>query len=404
MADIDGKLSRVQKLNTVFTPSAPVSRRDAFSGRIDQIFKITGAIFQPGKHVVLYGERGVGKTSLANILSDLLITEGEKSRDFAVRVNCSSDDNFKSIWTRVFQALAVETPEKWTYGSPNPDEIRMLLQGVKPPMVVVLDEYDRVDDDEALSLMADTIKALSDHLVQTKVVLVGVSDSIEDLIGEHESVKRAIEEVQMPRMLPGEIRDIVTRGFALVKMTVQPQALTRIVKLAEGLPTYAHSLSLEAGTAAIQDDRDEVGLNDVERAVKEAVNAKHSTAAAYYKAIQSSRPENLFAQVLAACALASKNQLGYFAPGAVRDPISKIMGRAFDIPAFSRHLSEFIGEERGSVLQRSGSPRNYQYRFRDPQMQPFAILAALSNGHIPASFEAELFKIEDDDWHMAGLG
>ena len=41
-------------------------------------------------------------------------------------------------------------------------------------MVIVLDEYDRVEDDDALSLIADTIKSLSDHAVETKLVIVGV--------------------------------------------------------------------------------------------------------------------------------------------------------------------------------------------------------------------------------------
>jgi hypothetical protein len=39
----------------------------------------------------------------------------------------------------------------------------------------VLDEFDRVEDDETPSLMADTIKAMSDHAVQTKIVIVGVA-------------------------------------------------------------------------------------------------------------------------------------------------------------------------------------------------------------------------------------
>jgi Holliday junction resolvasome RuvABC ATP-dependent DNA helicase subunit len=39
------------------------------------------AINQQGQHVLIYGERGVGKTSLANVLSGFLKTMGQKGPD-----------------------------------------------------------------------------------------------------------------------------------------------------------------------------------------------------------------------------------------------------------------------------------------------------------------------------------
>ncbi|MGW2093359.1 AAA family ATPase [Promicromonospora sukumoe] len=398
--DTTTKIKRITQINRTFTPAAPVSRRSAFSGRFDQIMQITAAVSQPGRHIVLYGERGVGKTSLANVLSELLVPVGtDDFRVYAVRVTCNVNDNFTSLWTRVLRELRVEVPEDWAYAGPNPDGIRQILAEVSPPMVIVLDEYDRLENDDALSLMADTIKSLSDHLVPSKLVLVGVSDSIDQLIGEHESVKRAIEEVAMPRMTTREIAEVVMGGFGELGMGIESQAVARIAKLAEGLPTYAHSLSLKSGTRAIQDDRNEVVVNDVVEASAALVKDPHSPTAAYHQAIQSPRPENQFAQVLAACALAPKDELGYFTPAAVRDPLSRIMGKPSEIPAFSRHLSEFIRYERGAILQRRGEPRRYRYRFRDPLMQPFAIMAAVSHDLIPHDFLEELFAPDlDTDW------
>jgi Cdc6-like AAA superfamily ATPase len=398
--DQDSKLRRVSRLGKVFTPSTPINRRAAFAGRFSQIMQITAAVNQPGRHIVLYGERGVGKTSLANVLSELLVPTESSFRDYAVRINCSVDDTFASVWVRILRELHIEVPGSWALGQPSPDEIRQILAGVDPPMVIVIDEYDRLDDDNALSLMADTIKALSDHTVATKLVLVGVSDSIEQLIGEHESVRRALEEVAMPRMERKEIAELIIDGYREVDMRIDDPALGRIARLAEGLPTYAHALSLRAGTLAIQDDRSTISLELVERAAGDLVQSPHSTKSAYITATQSPRPENLFAQVLAACALAEKDELGYFSPAAVKGPLSTIMGRDYDIPAFSRHLSEFIGDARGRVLQRRGEPRKYRYRFRDPLMQPFAIMAALSQGLIPDHYQETLFSVDEGvDWN-----
>ena len=64
--------------NQVFTPGAPISEAELFSGRIDQVNKIIDTISQRGYHAVLYGERGVGKTSLSNVLLSFLHKTGGK--------------------------------------------------------------------------------------------------------------------------------------------------------------------------------------------------------------------------------------------------------------------------------------------------------------------------------------
>jgi hypothetical protein len=374
--------STATRRHGVFTPWTPVSTRAAFSGRYDQIMQVTTAVAQPGRHVILYGERGVGKTSLANIFSELLVqTTNESSfRNYAVRINCSVSDDFRSIWAKVFSELAIDTKAIFPdYETPNPDHIRRILSTVDPYMVIVIDEYDRIEDDDALSLMADTIKALSDHAVPSKLVLVGVSDSIESLVGEHESVRRALEEVQIPRMDAAELRELVNRGFYEAEMTIEKSALERIVRLSEGLPTYGHLLSLKAGERAVNDDRSTITLSDVVDSLESVINT-YSGAVNYHHAVESSRPENLYAQVLAACALAEKDDLGYFTAKAVETPMSRIMGSPYQIPSFSRHLSNFKQRDRGCVLERRGQPKRYRYRFKDPLMQPFAILAAIAGG------------------------
>ena len=60
-------LERMPLVAEAFRPSAPIDRRSLFSGRTDQIAELFSVVAQPGAHAVVYGERGVGKTSLAAV-------------------------------------------------------------------------------------------------------------------------------------------------------------------------------------------------------------------------------------------------------------------------------------------------------------------------------------------------
>ncbi len=55
----------------LFSPSAPLNEADLFAGRNAQLRKMLDATSERGKHAILFGERGVGKTSLAKLFSSL---------------------------------------------------------------------------------------------------------------------------------------------------------------------------------------------------------------------------------------------------------------------------------------------------------------------------------------------
>ncbi len=384
MDELDDKVrqtwQRHAKAAQVFTPGAPVDQLALFAGRFKQIREVINAVGQRGQHVILYGERGVGKTSLANILSDFF-TELRLGELGAVKVNCNTTDNFRSIWRNVFRELERSEEFEATVGmAPDPEDIRFLLQREARRRLVVIDELDRLEDEEAVSLMADTIKSLSDNSVDVTVVLVGVADSVDELVGDHQSVERALIQIQMQRMSIKELKEIVRKGLEQLNMRITPEAHLRIAALSEGLPHYTHLLALFAAQRAILEDRDEILIDDVEAVVGVAVEkAAHSIRSAYQKATRSARPESQFEQVLLACALAPKDDLGFFPASAVREPMSQLMGRPYAIPAFARHLNQFAEPIRGCVLQKTGESRRYFYRFSNPLLQPFVILNGLAN-------------------------
>ena len=158
----------------------------------------------------------------------------------------------------------------------------------------MLDELDRVEDDEALSLLADTVKTLSDHGTGVTLMFVGVAASVEHLLGEHESIVRNVRQIPMQRMSRDELETLLEKGFGQVNgLAVTDQAINRIINAAEGLPHFAHLLGLSAGRAAVSDDRSVVEQRDVDRAEADAIRT-HSMFSEYRRATDIPQPGQPF--------------------------------------------------------------------------------------------------------------
>src|SRR5687768_7414644 len=93
------------QVSRVFRPAAPVDEADLFAGRKDQLRQVIDGVNQPGQHILIFGERGVGKTSLANILATRVVSNSPHVGVVAPRINCDTGDDFSSIWKKVFSNI-----------------------------------------------------------------------------------------------------------------------------------------------------------------------------------------------------------------------------------------------------------------------------------------------------------
>lgn len=375
---------------SVFTPGSPVNERDLFAGRVEQLEKIIDATSQRGYHAILYGERGVGKTSLANILSSALQNNGW----LVPRVNCDGSDNYSSLWKKSFRDIVI-TNEKATPGfnsdtksesfsiveslptEISPDDVRRTIQSLSHgnSILIVFDEFDRLNNKSASTLMADTIKTLSDYSIPATILLIGVADSVDELIVGHQSIERAIVQIPMPRMSRTEISEIIDKGLERLGMKITAPVSKEIVALSQGLPYITHILALHSVRSALRSSRLEVTSDDVDAGIKSALDQwQQSIVRSYYDATRSSQPGNIYKPVLLACALAESDELGFFTAAAVRSPLQLITGRDYDIPNFAQHLKNFSDITRGSMLQRTGEKRRIRYRFSSPLMRPYIVM------------------------------
>jgi hypothetical protein len=230
-------------------------------------------------------------------------------------------------------------------------------------------------------LMADTIKGLSDHSVSATVVIVGVADSVSELIKEHASIGRNLVEIPMPRMSDDELAEIIDKRLPRLGMTISDIAKRRIISYSQGLPHYTHLLSLYAARDAVQKRNKHIDEKSLSASIARCLErAQQSIRDIYHKATASPRPDNLFKEVLAACALADPDELGYFTAAGVIEPMTGIMQKRYEIPSFSSHLKAFCDESRGPILEQRGVKRKFRYRFRDPLLQPYIIMQGIKSG------------------------
>jgi len=387
------------EIGKVFNPAAPVEQQALFAGRIEQIKALFDAISQRGQHAIIYGERGVGKTSLANILQQLLTTAGQRA--VALRFNGEETATFSSVWRRMFADLQT-TVQKRGAGFTATDTIVSIANALPDPMspddvrrvltafdantlpILIIDEFDRIPSDDVRRLFADTIKTLSDHSVSATVVIVGVGNTVDELIKEHRSIDRALVQIPMPRMAQEELREIVDKGMKRVSMTIDDAAAEHITALSQGLPYYTHLLALNSGLEAVEGGEKHVTMGYVAAAIKKSIErTSHSIRNDYDKAVQSPQKGNLYKQVLLACALAKTTEMGFFTAAGVRDPLRQITKRDdIDIPNYTQHLNNFSSPERGGVLEKTGQKHLFRFRFRNPLMQPFVAMRGYAEGVI----------------------
>jgi hypothetical protein len=230
--------------------------------------------------------------------------------------------------------------------------------------------------------MSDTIKTLSDRDVPTTLVLVGVADSVEQLVHEHLSIDRALIQIPMPRMSREELIAIVTKGMArLSELTIEDGLAERMADISKGLPHFTHLLAKHSVLSAIDNGLRGVARRDYEKALKAATEDKSETLGQTYRTSTHSAKESIFEEVLLACALAT-DQRGLFGAKDVRAPLSRIMNKPVKIEAYIRHLDKFSQPARRTVLKKEGQKRKFQYSFVEPMMQPYVLMRGIADNKI----------------------
>jgi uncharacterized protein len=255
------------RLNQLVSPSQPIQSIEHLYGRAHELDQIDKALYAPGRHVFIYGDRGVGKSSLAAAAA----RQYQSSDAIPLDIACGPDASLYSIVANIaLQALSqsrlrskktsTKAGVSWRFLTLERTaeevardlhaEIRTVLDAVevlrevsevhseKP--IVVLDEFDRIQDAATRHIFADLIKHLGDKKIHLKFIFTGVAASLDELLGAHQSAIRQLATIELGRLSWDARWDIalaVTRAFQL---ELPRDIYVRIAAVSDGFPYYVH--------------------------------------------------------------------------------------------------------------------------------------------------------------------
>lgn len=255
------------RLSQAFTPSQPIASLRTFAGRKALIASVIRTIENRRMHVVLYGNRGMGKTSLLQIIALLA-----RDAQYLVRYSsCSAASEFDST----FRTICADIPLLYDKGfDPTSDQVaqgknlgdllgaerltparlsEVFARVTGTRILLILDEFDRATSAEFRLSVAELIKNLSDLATRVQLLIGGVASNLNELIEHIPSVRRNVLGVPVGEMTIEELGEIIANGETISGMTFSPDAKARIVELALGSPYLTSLIAGSAGEAALDD-------------------------------------------------------------------------------------------------------------------------------------------------------
>jgi Cdc6-like AAA superfamily ATPase len=201
-------------LPTVLTPTTPIRSVEFLRGREKILEVIRRSFIQPGRHVFIHGDRGVGKTSLAQTAAlehqsanappifvgcDKASTFYNVARNIALKLRpidpaitkTTSSGKLGAGW-KVLSAEAQKTIER----GPMPDfktiddavgAIGHLAARHSQSPVIVIDEFERIKEPDERMFFADFIKQIGDQSLSVKLIFCGIGSALSDLLDAHHS-------------------------------------------------------------------------------------------------------------------------------------------------------------------------------------------------------------------------
>lgn len=410
-------MSRKALLNA-FLPSSGVEDPHRFAGRHEEIEELTNALMTTGSIPLIYGQRGLGKSSVAlqlsriaqgdiELLAELELDDlalPEEDRFITFYVNCSDSTKGlkqilqlminaveslkhekireaanerlidkttrRSISLKVFKA---ETTKKYTAeikaldtsSFTEEEKLARLAETLTDvygqKVLFVVDELDRAANTKGL---ASFLKSYSSEYL--KFALVGIGTTEGDLLRDHASLSRQLVPVRLPLMTAQELESIADRAQDFLaehgeNYEFSEPAKEELARIASGFPWFVHLIGQAALIDANRSGDALIKRAAVERVVRSLPRRRLARQfhEKYLRAVRDSYQREIMLRLFA-------QWKGEDVPTSSIYPLAKALG----VSGPSTYLGHLTQETCGYILTRSPQLARH-YRFTDEMFKVY---------------------------------
>lgn len=257
-------------LKRTLSPTTPIRSAEFLRGREQKLEDIRRSLVQPGRHIFIYGDRGVGKTSLAQTAA----FEHHNANSEPVRISCDISSTFLSVAyaaarkildqdptisktstnrkagasISIASAETVSVVERTQLEEPKTAaealaQISFAVSHTSTRPIIVIDEFERVTDAKERGLFADFIKQVSDQSVAVTLIFCGVGKALDELLDAHHSCYRYLTAIELERLSSKPLYEIIGYAAHALNIGVETGSAYRIVEISDGFPHYVHLLT-----------------------------------------------------------------------------------------------------------------------------------------------------------------
>jgi Cdc6-like AAA superfamily ATPase len=411
----------------VFTPnaiatSAMFARRNEpdRAGNPGLQDRVIESLQQPGTQLRVFGETGVGKTSLVAFAAaetdrKLLTVECRSSQDFTDLIE-QAISKIQGVRLTSYVKHRSESAELAAEGKvpflasitgkvtghagrdrtfeivqKSPVDLLIDLMSDDGYTLLVLDNFQNIVDQGTRTEIAQMMEVLSDRSSSTgdlKLVVVGIAEDAQTLLTPSPSVRRRTVDVGVPGMPDDEIRAILETGFRLLELKVDQGLLDYLVFYTDGFPFFAHTLGLNVARVARRAKVSVVSAMHLAAGLHRTLNEVDETYATRIRMAvgkgDRAQPKNQILQLLAQSTQRTwtcQSVVEIWERGTKRD--------SSRLPIVETAMAALITHDHGAVLTRDETSTPHRYRFSDPYFRAYLRLASelgLSSGEREEQF------------------
>lgn len=391
----------------VFTPAGAL-RPGMFATRAHDALerRVADALEESGRQIALHGWTGVGKTSLLDHICD--------SRGIEyLQVECAS--TYEAVMHGALSDLDTLASKRVVERSGRSSELRggaapffsgrlrgdrsseehyerysaplenqvvdaLVEAGVRVMFIDNLEDLaDGKEERRGICRLMKMCSGRSRTLgaAAPKVVLAGPTAAIGELLLLDDAVDRRTTQIEVPRMPPEEIEQILVRGEAQLEVVFDSACREQIVTHAGGFPYYAHLYALHCSLVTMRNGRETVLVNDFYAGLDEIIEACSGTLKeSYGRAIRGRGQPALRQGALAALATPEEAEVSMQMVQQAFLELQPRYERIERVRFIGKLLKEFQ-EEFGILEQAWRDDGTPAYRFRDPLMRVYIRLRTL---------------------------